>query len=229
MAEEEATQAAPVLDTEEKKISYVIGSQIANDLAQIGEIGVTLDIDLLLRGLRDGMEDRSAVTPDQVQEAMSALQMKAMEAQMQQQAQAETQAADAPDAQANLQIANEFLAGNAEREDVTVTDSGLQYRVISSGDGDTPGSDDQVKAHYTGRLIDGTVFDSSVERGEPFTFSTAGGVIPGWIEAAKMMKEGDKWEVYIPPNLAYGAQGRMPTIPPNSVLVFELELLEVVN
>lgn len=228
-AEEETKKAPPVLDTEDKQISYALGTMIATDLAQIGELGITLDVDLLTRGLSDAMKNETAVSPDAIQEAMTALQMRAMQAQMEQQARAEADAQNSPVGQENLRKANEFLEENAKREDVTVTASGLQYRVLESGDGATPGANNQVKAHYTGKLIDGTVFDSSVERGQPFTFSTAGGVIPGWIEAAKMMQEGDKWEVYIPPNLAYGAQGRMPTIPPNSVLVFELELLEVLD
>ena len=119
-----------------------------------------------------------------------------------------------------------FLAENAKKEGVKTTASGLQYKVIKSGMGESPKLTDAVKVHYHGTLIDGTVFDSSVQRGQPITFPV-GGVIPGWVEALQLMKVGDKWQLFIPAKLAYGDQSPSPVIPPNSVLIFEVELLGI--
>ena len=118
-----------------------------------------------------------------------------------------------------------FLAENAKKEGVTVTASGLQYEVIASGSGATPTLSDTVETHYTGRFMDGSEFDSSVSRGQPLTFAVTG-VIAGWTEALQLMKEGDKWKLYIPSDLAYGERGVGP-IPPNATLIFEIELLSV--
>ncbi|UXD87877.1 FKBP-type peptidyl-prolyl cis-trans isomerase [Thalassolituus hydrocarboniclasticus] len=124
----------------------------------------------------------------------------------------------------------DFLAENAKRKDVTVTESGLQYEVmVAAADGQpVPEASDTVRVHYHGTLIDGTVFDSSVERGEPAQFPVTG-VIRGWVEALQMMKVGDKWKLYIPAELAYGARSPSPRIPANSALVFEVELLDIVK
>jgi FKBP-type peptidyl-prolyl cis-trans isomerase FklB len=119
-----------------------------------------------------------------------------------------------------------FLAENAKKEGVKTTASGLQYKVIKSGAGESPKPTDTVKVHYHGTLIDGTVFDSSVQRGEPISFPV-GGVIPGWVEALQLMKVGDKWQLFIPSRLAYGAQSPSPLIGPNSTLIFEVELLGI--
>ncbi len=119
-----------------------------------------------------------------------------------------------------------FLAENAKKSGVTVTASGLQYEVITAGTGATPSATDKVKVHYHGTLIDGTIFDSSVERGEPISFPV-NGVIQGWQEALQLMKVGDKWKVFIPFNLAYGDRGAGAKIPPYSALVFEVELLGI--
>jgi FKBP-type peptidyl-prolyl cis-trans isomerase FklB len=119
-----------------------------------------------------------------------------------------------------------FLEQNKTKEGVKVTASGLQYKVNTSGSGKSPAPGDQVTVHYTGKLLDGTVFDSSVERGEPITFGVSE-VIPGWTEALQLMKEGDKWTLYIPYNLGYGERGAGPQIPPYSTLVFDVELIKV--
>ncbi len=119
-----------------------------------------------------------------------------------------------------------FLEENAKRDDVTVTASGLQYRVMNAGAGRSPSPTDQVTTHYHGKLIDGTVFDSSVNRNSPATFPV-NGVIQGWQEALPMMKEGDKWELFIPYNLAYGENGAGGSIPPFATLIFEVELITV--
>jgi FKBP-type peptidyl-prolyl cis-trans isomerase FklB len=119
-----------------------------------------------------------------------------------------------------------FLAENAKKEGVKTTASGLQYKVIKSGTGESPKPTDTVKVHYHGTLIDGTVFDSSVQRGEPISFPVTG-VIPGWVEALQLMKVGDKWQLFIPAKLAYGARSPSPLIGPNSTLIFEVELLGI--
>lgn len=128
----------------------------------------------------------------------------------------------------NAVAGKKYLEENAKRPEVKTTPSGLQYEVLVEGDGPMPEAKDQVKVHYTGKLIDGTVFDSSVERGEPATFGVTQ-VIPGWVEALQMMKQGAKWRVFIPSDLAYGPQGAGGVIGPNSTLIFDVELLEVIK
>lgn len=125
----------------------------------------------------------------------------------------------------NEAAAAEFMKSNAAEPGVVQTESGLQYKIIESGSGATPQASDTVAAHYAGRLLDGTEFDSSYARGEPLTIPV-GGVIAGWTEALLMMKEGDKWTLYIPPELGYGSRGIGP-IPANSALIFDIELIEV--
>jgi FKBP-type peptidyl-prolyl cis-trans isomerase FklB len=129
-------------------------------------------------------------------------------------------------AQQNLKTGEEFLADNAKKEGVKTRPSGLQYLVLKEGKGKTPTAADKVEVHYHGTLINGTVFDSSVDRGEPFTFGVTR-VIKGWQEALQLMKEGDKWRVFIPSDLAYKDAGAPPKIGPNEVLIFEIELLHV--
>ena len=138
-------------------------------------------------------------------------------------------AANAPAATADPKTAGEaFLAANAKKEGVVTTASGLQYKILKSGTGESPKATDTVKVDYQGMLIDGTIFDSSIQRGTPATFPV-NGVIPGWVEALQLMKVGDKWQLFIPANLAYGEQSPSPQIPPNSVLVFEVDLLDIVK
>lgn len=125
----------------------------------------------------------------------------------------------------NAKAGKEYLANNAKEEGVKVTESGLQYLVVKEGNGKKPGPNDVVTVHYTGRLIDGTVFDSSVERGEPATFAV-GQVIPGWVEGLQLMSEGSAYRLFIPSELAYGEHGTSP-IQPNSTLIFDVQLLKV--
>ncbi|MCB9261415.1 MAG: FKBP-type peptidyl-prolyl cis-trans isomerase [Flavobacteriales bacterium] len=125
-------------------------------------------------------------------------------------------------------VGSEWLAENAKKDGVISLPSGLQYKVIKQGSGAVAADGDQVSAHYTGKLIDGKIFDSSVERGEPLTIGV-NQVIRGWTEALKMMPEGSKWELYIPYNLAYGERGSPPAIPPYSTLIFEIELIDVIG
>ncbi|HKL31411.1 MAG TPA: FKBP-type peptidyl-prolyl cis-trans isomerase [Tangfeifania sp.] len=130
--------------------------------------------------------------------------------------------------QLNLEAGNAFLQQNKERPEVKVTESGMQYEVLQEGDGPVPEEDDRVRVHYHGTLIDGTVFDSSVERGEPAVFGVTQ-VIPGWTEALQMMPAGSKWKIYLPSDLAYGERGAGGDIGPNETLIFEVELLEIVE
>lgn len=131
-------------------------------------------------------------------------------------------------ADVNEAAGKKFLEENGKRVEVKTTASGLQYEVITDGDGEMPTAHDQVEVHYTGKLIDGTVFDSSVERGVPATFGVTQ-VIPGWVEALQLMKAGSKWRLFIPSQLAYGPQGAGGVIGPNSTLIFDVELLKVIK
>lgn len=126
----------------------------------------------------------------------------------------------------NAKAGENFLAENAKRPEVKTTATGLQYEIIKEGDGPTPNRGDRVTVHYTGKLIDGTVFDSSVERGEPATFGVTQ-VIPGWVEALQMMKTGSQWRLYIPSKLAYGPNGAGGVIGPNATLIFDVELIKI--
>ena len=138
---------------------------------------------------------------------------------------AEQRAAKAAD---NLRAGQEFLARNATNADVVALPSGLQYRVLDKGDGEQPGTDDTVRVHYQGTLIDGRVFDSSIERGEPAEFPLAG-VVPGFREALSLMHVGDRWQVFMPSTLAYGEKGAGADIGPNETLIFEMQLLDIVR
>lgn len=141
---------------------------------------------------------------------------------------AEMQAEASKQGEVNRKNGEAFLTENAKREGIKVTESGLQYEVLESGKGDSPKASDNVEVHYTGKLIDGTVFDSSVERGVPASFGVTQ-VIPGWVEALQLMHEGDKWRLYIPSDLAYGPNGAGGVIGPNMTLIFDVELLRVIK
>lgn len=141
---------------------------------------------------------------------------------------AEMQAEAAKQGEVNRKNGEAFLTENAKRDGIKVTESGLQYEVLESGKGDSPKASDNVEVHYTGKLIDGTVFDSSVERGVPASFGVTQ-VIPGWVEALQLMHEGDKWRLYIPSDLAYGPNGAGGVIGPNMTLFFDVELLRVIK
>ncbi|MFZ9021517.1 MAG: FKBP-type peptidyl-prolyl cis-trans isomerase [Litorivicinaceae bacterium] len=200
--------------TDLEKLSYslgiILGERIQNDFGD-------LDPNFVLEGLKDSKDpnswklDRPAIN-QAVQDAQTRIR-----AQQEQQVEAM--------AEANLKSGEAFLAENAKKDGVTVTASGLQYRVITEGAGDAPKATDTVKVHYEGRLISGDIFDSSIARGEPVSFPL-NGVIPGWSEGVQLMKVGSKFEFTIPSALAYGSEGTGP-IPPNSVLVFDVELLEI--
>lgn len=199
----------PDLKSDKGQASYAIGQQIGKNLkAQ----NVEIDAKTLAASLTDAMAGKSEMNDEQIQKAMVKLQELAIKKQQEV-------------GEENKKKSADFLEKNKTAEGVKVTASGLQYMVMKEGDGATPKKEDNVKCHYVGTLIDGTKFDSSIDRGQPADFPVSG-VIPGWTEALQMMKVGSKYKLFIPPELAYGPAGR-PGIPPNSALVFEVELLEI--
>jgi FKBP-type peptidyl-prolyl cis-trans isomerase FklB len=216
-----SAQDKPELTTPKQRVSYSIGANIGGNFKRQE---IDIDTKTLAAGITDALAGKLALTEAEMREVMMAFQQE-MQTKMQAKAKAldEQNVKVAPE---NLKKGEEFLAANGKKEGVKTTASGLQYKVIKSGTGKTPKSADTVKVHYHGTLIDGTVFDSSVERKEPVSFPV-NGVIPGWTEALQLMKEGDKWQVVIPSKLAYGEQGAGDKIGPNSVLIFEVELLAI--
>ena len=202
------------LENEDNRIAYSIGANIGqNLLAQ--QVVEGLDLEVFLAGMEDAISGDTQLDQDAMMQAIQPF--------MQRQADEEAAALAG-----NLAESEAFLAENAQNAGVTVLDSGLQYEVLQSGPdgGESPTSSNSVLAHYHGTLPDGSVFDSSVDRGEPATFGVSQ-VIAGWTEALQLMKVGDKWRLFIPPDMAYGEASPTPAIPPNSALVFEVELLEV--
>jgi FKBP-type peptidyl-prolyl cis-trans isomerase FklB len=212
-----ADEKAEMFKTEMDKVSYIIGTQIGGNLKK-AEIDVNLE--LLIQGLRDTLEGKEP--------ALSEAEMQKVYSAWQQKMRAEQLARQKKLAAENLAAGTAFLEANKAKEGVKVLPSGLQYKVITEGTGNTPTADDKVKTHYRGTLIDGTEFDSSYKRNKPTEFRVKG-VIKGWTEALQLMKEGGKWELYVPANIAYGERGRPPRIPPNSTLIFEIELIEIVK
>lgn len=205
------------LKTEIDTLSYSFGAQMGSNLAFAGD---TLNVDALLEGLRSALLKQDLkLTDDQIMAGFNdcnqLLRAKFMEEQTRL-------------AQENIQKGLSFLAENKSKEGVMETPSGLQYKVISEGSGEAPSASDRVKVHYRGTLLDGKEFDSSYKRGEPAIFSLDE-VIPAWTEGIQLMKPGAKYELYAPSSLAYGERGFPPNIPPNSTLIFEVELLEVVK
>jgi FKBP-type peptidyl-prolyl cis-trans isomerase FklB len=205
------------LETHLDSVSYAIGMDIGKNFKQQS---IELDLDVFMKGLQDGNgeEGMTMLTDEQSRALMMAFQR---ELQAKQEEQRKAQAGE------NLAKATEFLAENKQKPNITELPSGLQYEVLSEGTGASPTINDQVTTHYHGMLLDGTVFDSSVDRGQPATFPL-NGVIKAWQEILPMMKEGAKWKIYSPPALAYGEFGSPPKIGPNEALIFEIELIQVV-
>ncbi|MCB1704455.1 MAG: FKBP-type peptidyl-prolyl cis-trans isomerase [Halioglobus sp.] len=200
------------LKTDEQKASYGFGLQFGNQLLRNDFDG--LDVEAVMAGIQHWYQhQKSTLTQEQINPSYQVIQR-------QQQARAAELAAK------REALAEQFLAANAAREEVSTTASGLQYEVLESGSGATPGPQSNVVTHYHGTLVDGTVFDSSVARGEPAEFGVHQ-VIPAWTEALQLMSVGDKWRIACPPHLAYGEQGAGDAIPPNTALVFEIHLIDV--
>ena len=203
-----ADNAAASVD---QKVSYGIGFQMGSSLPK--GVGLTVDQAALTAGIADAIAGaKSKYSDTDLQAAFAVVQQK-------------MQATGAALAEKQLAAGNDYLAKNKTKPGVTVTATGLQYEVLKKGSGPKPQPTNTVKVHYHGTLIDGTVFDSSVERGEPIEFPVTQ-VIPGWVEAMQMMSVGDKWKLTIPPAIAYGVHGK-GKIPGNAVLIFEVELLGI--
>jgi FKBP-type peptidyl-prolyl cis-trans isomerase FklB len=203
------------LKDQKGKESYSLGYQFGTSLKMQG---VDIDLDVYLSAIRDALEGK--------QPQMSAEEMQRTVMGIRQRTAAAQQKALSEQGEKNLADGKAFLAENAKKQGVKTTPSGLQYKVLSEGKGKTPKKSDTVTVHYRGTLINGTEFDSSLSKGQPATFKVDG-VIPGWTEALQMMKEGSKWQLFIPPQLAYGERGMPPRILPQSTLVFEVELISV--
>ena len=223
----EAKEAAPaaeakkevVLDSIENQVTYIVGYNMAK---QAQANGVEFKQEVMAAAIEDVLSDKEPrIAKEEQQKIMMSFQ---------EQQQAKRQAEQAKVAEENTAKSQAFLEENGKKDGVITTESGLQYKVLTEGaeDGAKPAATDTVKVHYHGTLIDGTVFDSSVDRGEPVSFPV-NGVIKGWIEGLQLMSEGDKFELYIPSDLAYGSGGTGGKIGPNEALVFQVELLEVVK
>ena len=193
------------------KFSYAIGLGIGQNLLGMGAKGI--EVNDFAQAIKDVLEgNQTAISHQEAREIVNKY-FEELEQKMN---------------AASIEQGKAFLTENAKRANVVTLPSGLQYEVIKEGNGKLAKATDQVKCHFEGTLIDGTLFDSSVKRGQPAVFGV-NQVIPGWVEALQLMPEGSKWKLYIPSELAYGAQGAGEMIPPHSTLVFEVELLEVLN
>lgn len=219
--QKEQQPEAPALDTEQAKQAYSLGVSagryLESTIQEYDKIAVELNSDLIIQGVKDGLAGNSSVSDDEIQQLLASLdeQYRAKQAEI-----------AAAESEAVIAAGKAYLEQNAAKEGVTVTDSGLQYEVLEQGDGPKPEATDVVKVHYTGTLTDGTKFDSSYDRDEAAEFPL-NRVIPGWTEGVQLMNVGSKYKFTIPSELAYGERD-MGVITPHSVLVFEVELLEIV-
>jgi len=205
----------PALKSDKEKLGYSIGMDIGGNLKRQS---IEVDPDALAKGIRDAYSGKKTLlTDEEARQVIQNFQKQMME----KRAEAVKQQGEK-----NKAEGEKFLAENKGKEGVRTTASGLQYKVIQEGTGKSPTADNTVTAHYRGTLIDGKEFDSSHKRGEPVTFPVSG-VIPGWTEALQLMKEGAKWQLFIPPGLAYGERGAGQEIGPNATLIFEVELISV--
>jgi len=203
------------LESLNQRLSYIVGENMAN---QLKNDGIELEADALVLAVKDVMAGNpSRLTDDVKRSTVEEIQKISQEQQA---------AANAEKSAKNSEEGVAFLAENSQKAGVTTTDSGLQYKVVTKGDGAKPTAEDTVKVHYKGTLIDGTVFDSSYDRGEPAVFPV-GGVIAGWTEVLQLMSVGEKVEVVIPSDLAYGPMGSGQAIGPDAVLKFDVELLGI--
>ena len=214
-AEEAKVIPEVTLDTPKSRISYTIGVNIGQDFKTQK---MDVDAEVLLMGLKDSLAGKELRLTDE--EMVAEIQTFQEEMQAKMAAEMEKMVTK------NQSEGEAFLVENAKKEGVVVTESGLQYKIIEVGDGDSPGAADVATVHYRGTLIDGTQFDSSYDRGQPATFPV-GGVIAGWTEALQLMKPGAEWQLVIPAELAYGERGAGQDIGPNATLIFDVELVSV--
>ena len=215
----EAQQSEPevVLESTDARLSYGIGLRMGQ---RMSADGMVVDVAAYAAGLGDAMSGAEArMTDEEINTEMTAFQERR---------QAEAEAERNALAQTNLEAGRAYMTGMSAREEVSTTESGLQYIVVESGEGDNPVAEDSVEVHYEGRLIDGTVFDSSFERGQTVTFGLTQ-VIPGWTEGLQLMKPGAKFKFIIPPELGYGEGGAGQMIGPNATLLFDVELIAVIK
>ena len=202
------------LESIEQRVSYGVGRQLGDQLRN--NPFKEFDVSAVQAGLADALANaKSQVSDEALNEAFSVISQKMQELE---QAEAKEKSAEG----------EAFLAENAKREEVTVTESGLQYEVIATGEGEKPNAQSTVSVHYHGTFANGDVFDSSVDRGQPAEFPV-GGVIAGWTEALQLMTEGSKWRLFVPYDLAYGERGSQGAIPPYATLVFDVELLSIIS
>lgn len=211
-----AMAAAP-LETLDQRLSYIMGSNLAT---QFKRDDIKMDFDAMKLAFDEVMNDKEpSMSDDEKRKTIAEIRKLS----------AEKQAKKAAEqSEKNIKAGKEYLEANAKKEGVVVTESGLQYKEITAGKGAIPKATDKVKVHYKGTLIDGTEFDSSYKRGQPATFPVTG-VIKGWIEALQLMNEGDKFQLAIPSELAYGKRGSGAKIGPDTTLLFDVELIEIVK
>jgi FKBP-type peptidyl-prolyl cis-trans isomerases 1 len=201
--------------TKKEKISYSIGVNIGKNMKTQG---IDLDQGLLTQGIKDGLNSsKTAMSDKDMEETMTAFQQEMM---------GKMQAKQKVNGEKNAKEGEAFLAANKKKEGVVTLPSGLQYKILKSGDGPKPTKEQTVKCHYRGTLIDGTEFDSSYKRGEPTEFPV-GQVVKGWTEALQLMPVGSKWQLFIPSDLAYGPNGAGQMIGPNAALIFDIELISI--
>ena len=216
-------EKAPVLETEVQKQAYGLGASIGmftqRNLAEQEKLGLTLEQNLILRGFKDSLAGNSVIEKEEIQALMMNLE---------QTMKAKQQEVAAKAAEANIAEGKAFLEENAKKEGVQTTESGIQYSVVTAGEGEKPTATDRVKVHYKGMFLNGEEFDSSYSRNQPAVFGL-NQVIAGWTEGVQLMNVGAKYKFTIPSDLAYGPNGNPPRIPGNSVLQFEIELLEIVK
>jgi FKBP-type peptidyl-prolyl cis-trans isomerase FklB len=205
-----------IFKTGSDSVSYSIGQNIGGNLK---DPFMNINFDLLMRGIKDAVKGEKLLTDDQMQNVMMAFNQKLI---------AHRQEESRVVGEQKKIVGQKFLDENSKQEGVVVLPSGLRYKVLVQGTGISPKPEDKVKVHYTGTLIDGTKFDSSYDRNEPAVFGVTQ-VIKGWTEALQLMKVGDKWQLFIPSELAYGENGAGNVIGPNEVLIFEVELLDVIQ
>jgi len=200
---------------QKEKVSYIIGTDIGNNLKSRS---IDVDPDILMRGMKDALAgNKSVLSESEVRETMEAFKQEMTKKQEEDMKIA---------SEKNKKAGEAFLAENKTKEGVKTLPSGLQYKVVTEGTGKTPKATDTVTVNYRGTLVDGTEFDSSYKRGQPATFPV-NGVIKGWTEALQLMKEGAKWQLFIPADLAYGDRGAGNVIGPNTTLIFDVELISV--